>query len=85
MSRSEDLVLIGGGNNASGNNPEEILNLMRGVFQMCDVHRSGHITIDDLLTLGQQYLGQDTKVSRSAGLLLLMIEGCGWIILPFFP
>lgn len=37
--------------------------LLRRVFQMCDVHRRGHISVDDLLELGQSYLGQDTKVS----------------------
>ena len=36
--------------------------LLRRVFQMCDVQRRGHISIDDLLELGQSYLGQDTKV-----------------------
>lgn len=36
--------------------------LLRRVFQMCDVQRRGHISIDDLLELGQTYLGQDTKV-----------------------
>nr|CAH0101919.1 unnamed protein product [Daphnia galeata] len=35
--------------------------LLRRVFQMCDVQRRGHISIDDLLELGQSYLGQDTK------------------------
>jgi hypothetical protein len=37
--------------------------LLRRVFQMCDVQRRGHISIDDLLELGQSYLGQDTKVN----------------------
>ena len=37
--------------------------LLRSVFQMCDVTGSGQISVDDLLTLGRQYLGQDTKVS----------------------
>jgi hypothetical protein len=37
--------------------------LLRRVFQMCDVQRRGHISIDDLLELGQTYLGQDTKVN----------------------
>lgn len=36
--------------------------LLRRVFQMCDVQRRGHISIDDLLELGQSYLGQHTKV-----------------------
>ena len=36
--------------------------LLRRVFQMCDVQRRGCISIDDLLELGQSYLGQDTKV-----------------------
>ena len=36
--------------------------LLRRVFQMCDVQRRGYISIDDLLELGQSYLGQDTKV-----------------------
>ncbi|XP_032790351.2 rab11 family-interacting protein 4 isoform X2 [Daphnia magna] len=35
--------------------------LLRRVFQMCDVQRRGHISIDDLLELGQSYLGQHTK------------------------
>lgn len=39
--------------------------LLRRVFQMCDVQRRGHISIDDLLELGQSYLGQDTKVKLS--------------------
>jgi hypothetical protein len=39
--------------------------LLRRVFQMCDVQRRGHISIDDLLELGQSYLGQDTKVNSN--------------------
>ena len=41
----------------------DICQLLRRVFQMCDVDNRGQISIDDLITLGQQYLGQDTKVT----------------------
>ena len=55
--------------------------LLRRVFQMCDVQRRGHISIDDLLELGQSYLGQDTKVIK---LSILSIQG-GSCFLNFFP
>ena len=57
--------------------------LLRRVFQMCDVQRRGHISIDDLLELGQSYLGQDTKVIK---LSILSIQGgscCFLIFLSF--
>jgi Ca2+-binding EF-hand superfamily protein len=43
----------------------DICQLLRRVFQMCDVDNRGQISIDDLITLGQQYLGQDTKVTHT--------------------
>ncbi len=52
-------------NNNNNNNSKDVdvhQQLLRRVFQMCDVQRRGHISIDDLLELGQSYLGQDTKV-----------------------
>ena len=57
--------------------------LLRRVFQMCDVQRRGHISIDDLLELGQSYLGQDTKVIK---LSILSIQGgsCCFLIFKFF-
>lgn len=49
---------------AGADERDEVVELLGRIFQMCDVERRGQISIDDLLLLGQQYLGQDTnKVS----------------------
>lgn len=46
------------------NSDNQVDQLLRSVFQMCDVTCTGQISVDDLLTLGRQYLGQETKVSQ---------------------
>jgi hypothetical protein len=46
------------------NSDNQVDQLLRSVFQMCDVTCTGQISVEDLLTLGRQYLGQDTKVSQ---------------------
>ena len=40
---------------------EDVVQLLARIFQMCDVERRGQISIDDLLQLGQSYLGQGTN------------------------
>ena len=40
--------------------------LLRRVFQMCDVDNRGHISVKELVQLGQHYLGDDNQVNPRA-------------------